>query len=274
MALYICPAICDPEPYGIISHIQITPVARHNLMQIANILQFLAMSDEEKSKETKAYDLYSKFQNNCVSEILNSLIWPRPMPNGTDSINDLNNMFAMPCIEASLLSRISMMITLSDLHKLIIFAWKLSKDPNQNQNTSLLTDEFRDWLKKIVPSDYIAQVLNSNETSEVISNLMKEADGLAGWEVLVMNINENSYDCPGMMSEEKVLKEYEASLRMTSGTSCQKVSYHHHHHHHRISKHGGYGSRNQLTLKVYSLINFWVYKSYYLNILSNADKAL
>lgn len=34
MVLYICPAICDPESYGIISDIQITPVARHNLMQV------------------------------------------------------------------------------------------------------------------------------------------------------------------------------------------------------------------------------------------------
>lgn len=38
MALYICPAICDPEPYGIISDIQITPVARHNLMQVEGAL--------------------------------------------------------------------------------------------------------------------------------------------------------------------------------------------------------------------------------------------
>ncbi len=61
MALYICPAICDPEPYGIISDVQITNVARHNLMQVANILQVLAMSEEDK--DTKAQDLYSKFKN-------------------------------------------------------------------------------------------------------------------------------------------------------------------------------------------------------------------
>ena len=34
MALYICPAICDPEPYGIIHDVQMSPVARHNLMQV------------------------------------------------------------------------------------------------------------------------------------------------------------------------------------------------------------------------------------------------
>jgi hypothetical protein len=61
MALYICPAICDPEPYGIISDVQITNVARHNLMQVANILQVLAMSEDDK--DTKAQDLYSKFRH-------------------------------------------------------------------------------------------------------------------------------------------------------------------------------------------------------------------
>ncbi|RNA10285.1 GTPase-activating and VPS9 domain-containing 1-like isoform X1 [Brachionus plicatilis] len=62
MALYICPAICDPEPYGVLSDVQISNVARHNLMQIANILQVLAMSDDDK--DPKAQDLYSKFRNN------------------------------------------------------------------------------------------------------------------------------------------------------------------------------------------------------------------
>lgn len=61
MALFICPAICDPEPYGIIVDIQISSVARHNLMQIANVLQVLAMSDDDK--DLKAQDLYCKFRN-------------------------------------------------------------------------------------------------------------------------------------------------------------------------------------------------------------------
>ena len=61
MALYICPAICDPEPYGIISDVQITNVVRHNLMQVANILQALALSEDDK--DAKAQDLYSKFKN-------------------------------------------------------------------------------------------------------------------------------------------------------------------------------------------------------------------
>lgn len=60
MAIYICPVICDPEPYGVVSDVQISSVARHNLMQVANVLQVLAMSEEEK--DTRAHDLYSKFK--------------------------------------------------------------------------------------------------------------------------------------------------------------------------------------------------------------------
>ena len=60
-ALFICPAICDPEPYGIMSDVPISHIARHNLMQIAQIIQVLALSqaDEIPSKFT---DLYEKFE--------------------------------------------------------------------------------------------------------------------------------------------------------------------------------------------------------------------
>jgi hypothetical protein len=61
MELYICPAICDPEPYGVISDIPISVCARHNLMQIAQILQVLAMLDDKEA--TKSQDLYSKFRS-------------------------------------------------------------------------------------------------------------------------------------------------------------------------------------------------------------------
>jgi hypothetical protein len=73
MALYICPAICDPETYGVISDIQLNTVARHNLMQIANLLQTLAMSDDDK--DLKAQDLYSKFRNvNIIYYYTSSII--------------------------------------------------------------------------------------------------------------------------------------------------------------------------------------------------------
>lgn len=59
-ALFICPAICDPEPYGITSDIPISHITRHNLMQIAQIVQVLAMSRWDDI-DPKVKDLYSRF---------------------------------------------------------------------------------------------------------------------------------------------------------------------------------------------------------------------
>ncbi|CAF1500457.1 unnamed protein product, partial [Rotaria sordida] len=77
MTLFIGPAICEPEKHGIIADIPISTIARHNLNQIAIILQTLAMSNDIESK-TK--DLYNKFKesesfiSNCVSSILDNFI--------------------------------------------------------------------------------------------------------------------------------------------------------------------------------------------------------
>lgn len=60
-ALFICPAICDPEPYGITSDIPISHIARHNLMQIAQIVQVLAISRWDEI-DPKVRDLYGRFE--------------------------------------------------------------------------------------------------------------------------------------------------------------------------------------------------------------------
>jgi len=60
-AFFICPAICDPEPYGITSDAPISYIARHNLMQVAQILQVLALSTWDEIDQ-KTRDLYGKFE--------------------------------------------------------------------------------------------------------------------------------------------------------------------------------------------------------------------
>ena len=59
--LFICPAICDPEPHGITTDIPISHIARHNLMQMAQIIQVLAISQWEEI-DSKVQDLYGKFE--------------------------------------------------------------------------------------------------------------------------------------------------------------------------------------------------------------------
>ena len=65
--LFICPAICDPEPYGITSDAPISYIARHNLMQVAQILQVLAISSSCDQVDPKTRDLYQKFPEVSVT---------------------------------------------------------------------------------------------------------------------------------------------------------------------------------------------------------------
>ena len=80
--LFICPAICDPEPYGITSDIHISHIARHNLMQIAQIIQVLAVSQwEEDAKEKDLYERFEKVYNIhlyiyiYIADVVEWLLW-------------------------------------------------------------------------------------------------------------------------------------------------------------------------------------------------------
>ncbi|XP_046579277.1 LOW QUALITY PROTEIN: GTPase-activating protein and VPS9 domain-containing protein 1-like [Haliotis rubra] len=72
-ALFICPAICDPEPYGITSDVPISHIARHNLMQMAQIVQVLAISQWDEI-DPKLRDLYGRFEKGCMSSFLDCLV--------------------------------------------------------------------------------------------------------------------------------------------------------------------------------------------------------
>merc|ERR1719225_1246852 len=65
---FICPAIVDPNPVGIIDT-PISYIARSNLMQVAQILQVLVMGklEDATTESNPAHDLYSKFEREVVS---------------------------------------------------------------------------------------------------------------------------------------------------------------------------------------------------------------
>ena len=68
-SVFVCPAICDPEPYGITSDAPISYIARHNLMQVAQIIQVLALSKWEEI-DPKLKDLYGKFEKVILATLL------------------------------------------------------------------------------------------------------------------------------------------------------------------------------------------------------------
>ena len=60
MSYFVCPAIINPEPYGINSDADISETARHNLSQIASILRSLALL-ECGLKDEKLKSILVKF---------------------------------------------------------------------------------------------------------------------------------------------------------------------------------------------------------------------
>uniref|UniRef100_A0A8C1XCB9 GTPase activating protein and VPS9 domains 1 n=1 Tax=Cyprinus carpio TaxID=7962 RepID=A0A8C1XCB9_CYPCA len=76
LTCFICPAIVNPEQYGIISDAPINEVARFNLMQVGQLLQQLAMSDADDGDPRRKSSL-SKFDKMCVSAFLDVVIGGR-----------------------------------------------------------------------------------------------------------------------------------------------------------------------------------------------------
>ena len=106
----------------------------------------------------------------------------------------------------------------------------VNKDPNESEESK--------WLKSILPNSYLTSALetatntlnltskvanpvpssnksnNMNESAEVYLQLLKEPnpDSTDPCQVMIVQINDKAFDCPGMISEEKVMKEFEASI--------------------------------------------------------------
>ncbi|XP_060737427.1 GTPase-activating protein and VPS9 domain-containing protein 1 isoform X5 [Tachysurus vachellii] len=76
LTCFICPAIVNPEQYGIISDAPINEVARFNLMQVGQLLQQLAMADTDDGDPRRKSNL-SKFDKSCVAAFLDVMIGGR-----------------------------------------------------------------------------------------------------------------------------------------------------------------------------------------------------
>ncbi|XP_062559947.1 receptor-mediated endocytosis protein 6 homolog isoform X3 [Armigeres subalbatus] len=68
---FICPAILSPNIHGIIDA-PLSDNARFNLIQIGQMIQMLALTEIQPVEE-KLTDLYAKFENNCLSVLIDQL---------------------------------------------------------------------------------------------------------------------------------------------------------------------------------------------------------
>uniref|UniRef100_A0A6I8N5F9 GTPase-activating protein and VPS9 domain-containing protein 1 n=1 Tax=Ornithorhynchus anatinus TaxID=9258 RepID=A0A6I8N5F9_ORNAN len=76
LACFICPAVVNPEQYGIISDAPINEVARFNLMQVGRLLQQLAMTGSEEG-DPRIKGSLGKFDKSCVAAFLDVVIGGR-----------------------------------------------------------------------------------------------------------------------------------------------------------------------------------------------------
>ncbi|KAM8934867.1 GTPase-activating protein and VPS9 domain-containing protein 1 isoform 2-T2 [Pelodytes ibericus] len=76
LTCFICPAIVNPEQYGIISDAPINEVARFNLMQVGRLLQQLALTGFEEI-DSRSKNSLSKFDKSCVAGFLDVVIGGR-----------------------------------------------------------------------------------------------------------------------------------------------------------------------------------------------------
>nr|KAF6433474.1 GTPase activating protein and VPS9 domains 1 [Molossus molossus] len=110
LACFICPAVVNPEQYGIISDAPINEVARFNLMQVGRLLQQLAMTGSEEG-DPRTKSSLGKFDKSCVAAFLDVVIGGRAVE--TPPMSSVNLLEG--------LSRTVVYITYSQLITLVNF---------------------------------------------------------------------------------------------------------------------------------------------------------
>ncbi|VVC30572.1 Hypothetical protein CINCED_3A019626 [Cinara cedri] len=118
---FICPAIVNPEPHGI-TDADITQVARYNLIQVANIIQMLAMFKYEPI-DSKVQDLYQHFNKDCISSIMEALL----KTSSRNSLND-DNLTVNSNVKLENLIRSVALFTEEELQTFVNFLHVVSND--------------------------------------------------------------------------------------------------------------------------------------------------
>ncbi|KAL3214432.1 hypothetical protein MRX96_034901 [Rhipicephalus microplus] len=169
-AFFICPAVVSPELHGLVD-IHITPIARFNLMQVAQIIQVLALARWERP-DPRLSDLYDRF--------------PRESP----QLEELARA-AFLASEAQLATLVSFLRNVT---------WPLCESNHQKTLNSLLeplplsTDSSKQTAAKATAPKKSADVEDDSAASDSLPE-----------EVLVIPMPDFTPECPGMLSEEKVL---------------------------------------------------------------------
>uniref|UniRef100_A0A3P8WPC9 GTPase-activating protein and VPS9 domain-containing protein 1 n=1 Tax=Cynoglossus semilaevis TaxID=244447 RepID=A0A3P8WPC9_CYNSE len=225
LTCFICPAIVNPEQYGIISDAPINEVARFNLMQVGQLLQQLAMADDDADPRRKSS--LSKFDKSCVAAFLDVVIGGRAV--------ETPPMSSMNLLEG--LSRTAVYITHHQLLALVDFVRSVTAGdhlreeehvalenlvanvPQSNtvkSNSLELTPSNTPQLSPATtPANKKNRLPIANARSRSRSNIAQEGEAEASSqeslqelmpeEVMVISMGTGPQNVPGMMSENEVL---------------------------------------------------------------------
>ncbi|XP_074654278.1 GTPase-activating protein and VPS9 domain-containing protein 1-like isoform X2 [Tubulanus polymorphus] len=215
---FICPAICDPAAVGITSDVPISYIARHNLMQVATILQVLAISQQHEM-DSRAKDVYGRFDRHCLSSLFDPML---EIPSSA--------LPPQPNCQLPGVDRSAVLITPTELNDLITFLQGIQLNlPVDDEDRKSLDEMLNNLPKNVIqttstpsstpsgtppgtPSFPAKKSMKGKKKSsiltveDVVVDETIEPDLFQPEDVLVISINQSG-DCLGMMSEDKVVQQ-------------------------------------------------------------------
>ncbi|KRX91095.1 GTPase-activating protein and VPS9 domain-containing protein 1 [Trichinella pseudospiralis] len=153
----ICPAIANPEAFGILSDTPISSVARFNLMQVGQILQALAVCPWDRL-DSKLNDLYSQFDTNSVHMLYRAIL--------SDTINiplhrsNLDDIYTM---EVKLARRHAAFST-DELNQLLNALRQVVENSSAPAGLESCWQELKQLLN-LLPTTILLPSMNTNNTT-------------------------------------------------------------------------------------------------------------
>ncbi|XP_049619994.1 GTPase-activating protein and VPS9 domain-containing protein 1 isoform X6 [Syngnathus scovelli] len=224
LTCFICPAIVNPEQYGIISDAPINEVARFNLMQVGQLLQQLAMADDDTDPRRKS--CLSKFDKSCVAAFLDVVIGGRAV--------ETPPMSSMNLLEG--LSRTAVYVTHQQLIALVDFVRRVMTGDHLREEEHMALETLLANVPQSQTGKNNSLELTPSNTPQLSpastpankknrlpiaarsrsrTNLAQEGEAetssqeslqeLMPEEVLVISFGNGPQTVPGMMSENEVL---------------------------------------------------------------------
>uniref|UniRef100_A0A8B9HQN2 GTPase-activating protein and VPS9 domain-containing protein 1 n=1 Tax=Astyanax mexicanus TaxID=7994 RepID=A0A8B9HQN2_ASTMX len=226
LTCFICPAIVNPEQYGIISDAPINEVARFNLMQVGQLLQQLAMADADDGDPRRKSSL-SKFDKSCVAAFLDVVIGGRAVETPPMSSMNLlegltrtvvyithNQLLALldfvrsvtagdQLREEELLALETLLSSVPQSHT--VKSNSLELTPSNTPQLSPATTPANKKNRLPIAASRSRSRSNIAQDSEPDASSQDSQQEVLPEEVLVISLGTSPQTVPGMMSENEVL---------------------------------------------------------------------